>query len=34
MSAGDAHIFAIFRHRATRDVNAGVVELLGDLIVS
>src|SRR6266403_6006617 len=33
VSAGDAHVFAIFRHRAASDVNAGVVEFLGDLIV-
>ena len=31
--AGDAHVFAIFRHGAAGDVNAVVVELLGDLIV-
>src|SRR5258706_16267648 len=34
VSAGDAHVFAIFRHGAARYVNAGIVELLGDLIVS
>src|ERR1700732_544011 len=34
MGAGNAHIFAIFRHRAARDVNAGVIELFRDLIVS
>src|SRR6266436_4003066 len=33
VGAGDAHIFAIFCDGATCDVNAGVVELLGDLIV-
>src|SRR6266403_4750266 len=33
MSAGDAHVFAIFRHRAASDVNASVVEFLGYLVV-
>src|SRR5271154_3516650 len=32
-SAGDAHIFAVFCNCATRDVNAVVVELLGNLLV-
>src|SRR5260370_34035365 len=34
MGAGDAHIFAIFCDGAASDVNAGVVQFLGDLIVS
>src|ERR1700686_723189 len=33
MGAGNAHVFAIFRHRAARDVNAGVIELFRDLVV-
>src|SRR5258708_13381008 len=33
VSAGYAHVFAIFRDGAASDVNAGVVEFLGDLIV-
>src|SRR6266850_5578325 len=33
VSAGYAHILAIFRHRAASDVNAGVVEFLGYLVV-
>src|ERR1700738_5316777 len=33
VSAGDAHIFAVFCYGAARDVDARVVELLGDLIV-
>src|SRR5271157_3144441 len=33
MRAGDSHVFAIFSNGAARDVNAGVVELLGDLLV-
>src|SRR5260370_21477681 len=31
--AGGAHIFAIFCDGAARDVNAGIVELFGNLIV-
>src|SRR6266404_9913755 len=33
VSAGYAHVFAIFRDGAASDVNAGVVEFLGDLVV-
>src|SRR5712671_4453717 len=33
VSAGDAHVFAIFRHGAASDVNAGVVEFLGYLVI-
>src|SRR6266478_3485877 len=33
VGAGDAHVFAIFCDRAARDVNAGIVELFGNLIV-
>src|SRR5882762_12041019 len=33
VGAGDAHIFAIFCDGAARDVNAGIVELFGNLIV-
>src|SRR5712672_617016 len=33
VSAGDAHILAILRHRAASDVNASVVEFLGYLVV-
>src|SRR6266849_3888715 len=33
VGAGDAHIFAIFCYGAAGDVNAGVIELFGDLIV-
>src|SRR5580704_4094913 len=33
MGAGDAHVFPVFRDRAARDVDAGIIEFLGDLIV-
>src|SRR5260221_9637044 len=33
VSAGYAHILTIFRHGAASDVNAGVVEFLGYLVV-
>src|SRR5882762_12038503 len=33
VSAGYAHVFAIFRDGAASDVNTSVVEFLGDLVV-
>src|SRR5258708_35723397 len=33
VGAGEAHIFAIFCDGAARDVNAGIVELFGNLFV-
>src|SRR5271170_3989139 len=33
VSAGDAHVFAVFGDGAARDVDAVVVELFGDLFV-
>src|SRR5579864_730204 len=31
--AGNAHVLAIFSHRAARNVYAAVIQLLGDLLV-
>src|SRR6266852_9305279 len=33
VGAGDAHVFAVFGNSAARYVNAGVIKLLGYLIV-
>jgi hypothetical protein len=32
--AGNSHIFAVFRHRAARNVNACVIQFLRDLFIS
>src|SRR5712691_6978477 len=33
VGAGDAHVFAVLRDGSAGDVNAGVIEFLGDLFV-
>src|ERR1700730_13838273 len=33
MRAGDSHIFAVFRYRTSRNMDASVIQLLRDLLI-